>query len=59
VGLKEYEVTVPGRSNHKTTLLLSDEEAKRLGVAEKQPPAAPEGKGRKVSNKAGKPAANK
>lgn len=48
--LKRYETTVHGNA---TTLLLSDEEAKRLGLLD-----APAGKSA-PTNKAAKPAANK
>lgn len=32
MGLQAYEVVTEGRHPHKTTLMLSDEDAKRLGV---------------------------
>jgi len=53
MALKPYKVTVGG---HETTLLLSDEDAKRQGLlkpppAEKQAPK-PANKARKASNKA-------
>lgn len=56
MGLNEYEVTVDGRHPHKTTMLLSDDDAKRLGVFG-QKAAAPEGnKARTPRNKAAAPA---
>lgn len=59
VGLKRYEVTVEGRRPHTTTLLLSDEDAKRMGVHEAKADAPATNKARKPSNKAAKPAAEK
>lgn len=65
MGLKKYEVVTEGRHPHTTTLMLSDEDAKRLGVfdkpAKKAAPkkAATPHKARTPRNKAAKPAANK
>lgn len=71
MALKSYEVVVPGRRPHTTTLLLSDEDAKRHGVfgqhenttakkeakkAAKKPAA---NKARTPADKATKPAADK
>ncbi len=53
VGLNRYEVTVEGR--HKTTLLLSDEDAKRMGVLKEKPARAPRKARGSVSNKARTP----
>lgn len=54
MALKEYEVTVDGRHPQKTTMLLSDADAKRLGVLD-QPTAKsgprPANKSRKPANK--------
>jgi len=52
VGLNEYEVTVEGRHPHKTTMLLSDEDAQRLGVAGQKAAAPKENKARTPRNKA-------
>lgn len=59
VGLKRYEVTVEGRHPHTTTLLLSDEDAKRLGVLKEKGGAPAANKARTPRNKAAKPAAKK
>lgn len=58
MGLNEYEVTVDGRHPRKTTLLLSDEDAKRMGVFGQKAAPAPANKARTPQNKA-KPAAGK
>lgn len=52
--LKRYDVVIPGRAEHTTTLLLSDADAKAQGLTEKDLA----GKA-KPANKAAKPAANK
>lgn len=57
--LKRYEVTVEGRRPTTTTLLLSDEDAKRMGLVEAKAAAAPDNKARTARNKAAKPAASK
>lgn len=54
MGLKRYDVTVEGRHNHTTTLLLSDEDAKRMGVF-KEPAAKPAAKAQTPANKARAP----
>lgn len=54
MALNEYEVTIDGRHPHTTTMLLSDEDAKRLGVYGTEAKAA-----KPAANKARKPAANK
>lgn len=59
MGLKRYEVTVEGRRPHTTTLLLSDEDAKRMGVVEEKAAAPASNKARKTGNKAAKPADTK
>lgn len=64
MGLSKYEVVIPGRNGGtKTTLLLSDEDAKRAGVFDQkaEKPAAPKRtrKARTPANKAAAPAANK
>lgn len=73
MGLQAYEVVTEGRHPHKTTLMLSDEDAKRLGVFDQKSKtpgskAAPKAAAAKTStprkartprNKAAKPAADK
>lgn len=59
MALKKYEVTIDGRHPHKTTLMLSEEDAKRMGVAEQKAAQPVANKARKPANKAAKPAANK
>lgn len=73
MGLQAYEVVTEGRHPHKTTLMLSDEDAKRLGVFDQKSKAteskgAPKKAAAKTStprkartprNKAAKPAADK
>lgn len=49
MALKEYEVTLDG--GRKTTLRLSDEDARRRGLTAKQQPA-PKNKQRTTKNKA-------
>lgn len=53
MGLKEYEVMTEGRHPHKTTMLLNDEDAKRLGVfgSEAKAAKAPANKSRTPANK--------
>lgn len=58
MGLKRYEVTVEGRHPHKTTLLLSDEDAKRMGVAD-QHAEKPAAKGRRAASNKSRTPANK
>jgi hypothetical protein len=55
VALNRYEVTTGGRHPQKATLVLSDEDAERLGVKK----AEAEDKTRKPRNKAAQPAADK
>lgn len=57
--LKPYEVTVPGRHPHKTTLLLSDADAKAQGLIEAKAAKPAQNKARTPRNKAAKPAADK
>nr|WP_274635537.1 hypothetical protein [Microbacterium bovistercoris] len=62
--LKEYDVTVAGRHPHKTTMLLNEADAKRLGGVEVKTSAQkaakpPANKARTPANKAAKPAAKK
>lgn len=74
MGLQAYEVVTEGRHPHKTTLMLSDEDAKRLGVFDQKSNAAESKAARKKAtaakastprkartprNKAAKPAADK
>jgi len=59
MALKEYEVTVDGRHPHKTTMLLSEADAKRLGAVEVKAARPASNKARNPSNKAAKPAATK
>ncbi|WP_159576099.1 hypothetical protein [Microbacterium sp. 8M] len=54
MGLKEYEVMTEGRHPHKTTMLLNDADAKRLGVFGSAEKAA-----KTPTNKSRQPAANK
>lgn len=60
MALKEYEVTVDGRHPHKTTMLLSEAEAKRLNAVEvkRGKPAAKKARPA-PKNKAVRPAADK
>ncbi|MFL2002020.1 hypothetical protein [Microbacterium sp. A1-JK] len=51
MGLKRYEVHVDGRHPHTTTLMLSEEDAKRMGVLEEKSSTA-ENTARKPRNKA-------
>ncbi|MFB7843628.1 hypothetical protein [Microbacterium sp. NPDC056052] len=53
MGLKEYEVLTEGRHPHKTTMLLNDVDAKRLGVlgSEAKAAKAPANKARTPANK--------
>ncbi|BAU32461.1 hypothetical protein [Microcella alkaliphila] len=54
--LKPYEVEIPGRgAPRRTTLLLSDEDAKKQGLLGKHVTK----KARQPQNKAAKPASNK
>lgn len=67
MSLKPYEVVTEGRHPHTTTMLLSDEDAKRMGVFDggskttvKKTAAKPTNKARTPRNKAAaKPAAKK
>lgn len=67
MSLKEYEVTVQGRHPHKTTMLLTEADAKRLGATEisastgkpARKAKAPANKSRAASNKAKPKAAPK
>lgn len=59
MALKEYEVTVDGRHPHKTTMLLNEVDAKRLGATEVKAAAKTESKSRTPANKAAKAPANK
>ncbi|MFF2631963.1 hypothetical protein ACFVR6_03680 [Microbacterium sp. NPDC058021] len=59
MGLNRYEVTVEGRHPHTTTLLLSDEDAKRMGVFKEKGGKPAANKARTPRNKAAKPAAKK
>jgi hypothetical protein len=74
MGLQAYDVVTEGRHPHKTTLMLSDEDAKRMGVydqksdtAEKKaapkktaaPKTTTPRKARTPRNKAAKPADDK
>ncbi|MFV8049736.1 hypothetical protein [Mycobacterium sp. 48b] len=55
MALNEYNVEIDG---HKTTLQLSDEDAKAMGLAEPAPAKAAPTKGRTAANKS-RTAANK
>ena len=57
MSLKEYEVTVDGRHPHKTTMLLTEADAKRLGATEVKA-AKPANKAKTPANKS-RTAANK
>lgn len=49
--LKPYDVVVPGRHEHKTTLMLSDEDARAQGLLEEKAAPKPQNKARTPRNK--------